>query len=135
MKFEIESNIQDLISSIGQPITLTDETIQKLAEMTRDSIIRNMDTGIDIYGLAMQAKWNNKKLFINTGESDLIHSPTINGTKEVVIEGRNATIASYLNYGTPTIPKREFFGISNTLETEIEDYLNKTKLENLVEGV
>ncbi len=130
--------LQRLISGISNAEWNT-TTLNDLSDIVTTSIINNITNGKDLKGNSVaplsastiKRKGNSTPL-IDSGNLKNSILKRINGQiPEVYVGGSAAEYATYLQLGTSRMPKREFFGMSDVANVEVDTYLQKRTLEQL----
>ena len=119
-----------IISSIEKFTKLNDSTLSKIANLLKQGVEKNLQSGTDIFGGAVQGKKvaNGKPIFQNTGEllKSVMQQQVAKDEWNIFINSNRSQIASYLQTGTDTMPPRQFFGISDSTDKQIDTILNQS---------
>lgn len=133
IEINIENNLDKVTQILPSEIKISSKIISSISEIIRADIEKNLSEGTGLDGAGLTPKKDGGRLFYQTGT--LIKSvvkKTYVKQGEIFISSARSQIASYLNFGTKRIPKREFFGVSNRARKDIDILLTQTPLEVII---
>lgn len=132
LNYTISDNTGQIITEISRPVQLNQSALTDLAEIIRLSIENNLSRGKSFDGSSIAPKKKGGRIFVETGELlNSVEKKVSTSMAEVFINSNRSQIASWLQDGTSKMPARRFFGISSTVDSEIDRYLENIKIENL----
>lgn len=123
-------NIENSIfTTVEKYSKLNESTLQKIADKIKKSQESNLQNGLDIFGKAVAPKKfsNGKPIFVDSGElqQSVVNNKISSNEWNIFINSNRSKIAQYLIQGRSNMIPRQFFGISSTLEKEIDTILEQ----------
>lgn len=131
IQYEIKSpNIDELIKKIKPDAKLSEKAIKHITQdIVWKNIRENVRKGTDINGNLVKASQIGTRLY-RTGNLYNSIGWSVKDKLGNVIS--TAEYAGFVNEGTSKMTARNFFGIGQKIEQEVENYLRTEKLENLI---
>lgn len=129
-----EAWVNTIIQDIELFTSVNPSQLREIAEVVKNGIERNIATGQKYTGgsvaplafSTIKQKGFSRPLF-QTGQllGSVQLTPSGENAFDVFISSNRSEIASYLNFGTNRTPARPFFGISEAVQRQIDEILNK----------
>jgi hypothetical protein len=138
LKFSFETYIDgkqtqnlesQIITSFQKYSKINESTLQKIVTKIKQGQQSNLKQGLDVFGKAVAPKKipNGKPIFVDSGE--LLQSVADNKISsnewDIFISANRSRIAQHLIQGRSNMVPRQFFGISDTLNREIDNILEQ----------
>lgn len=133
---EIDKSIVTYFDSFKRNI---DDKLGQLADIVNQGVKDNINSGTDIYGKAF-AKLTTSTLLRKKGSilketgalyNSISTQKVNNNLYEVFVNGSRSIIGLYLQTGRDNMQAREFFGISPTTESKIDNFLQSIMNEEV----